>query len=431
MSRDATKSSNGFFYQRIYFVSVILEKLMNNDDDEIRFIEENKIDENEYEDFTFIYNKKITTYQIKYKNINTIKTNESITRDSGFLKAFVPYFNKKYDNCNIENIYYVVSTKENNESNFLNIFKCNSETKYQYMILLATENNIKGNYTENTISKKYEEIKDNINIVYNNDVLTKNNNKKDDNTKKVFEEFKKIMKETNKDTIIQHITKYEIHDGETYLELIKKINNQIKILLSDNIKNDIINDNTMMINYIRNEIFDKLVKNSFGKNEMLKLETIKKIIAQFQEETKDKKGHEIFSNLFSNFIDKLDKYNEKDDLITEILALFANIENDLSYLKDLNIDTNVLNVIHNAYMINNNDNVKDLYNKIKHIFCVQMCYKLHTKKSTKFKYNDYLQFVKSLSSYLYHDVGGGIDTQKCKSDIIKKFTKKSYRKKKL
>ena len=97
MSRDATKSSNGFFYQRIYFVSVILEKLMNNDDDEIRFIEENKIDENEYEDFTFIYNKKITTYQIKYKNINTIKTNESITRDSGFLKAFVPYFNKKYD----------------------------------------------------------------------------------------------------------------------------------------------------------------------------------------------------------------------------------------------------------------------------------------------------------------------------------------------
>jgi hypothetical protein len=425
MSRDATKSSNGFFYQRIYFLSVILDKLISNDDEikEVKCIEENNIDGNEYEDFTFVCNKKITTYQMKYKNINSKKTKESIVKDKdcGFIKSFVPYFDKKYDNCDIENIYYIVSKKENGESNFLDIFTYDSETIYKYMVLLSMEKTVCGDYKESTIINKYEEIKNNIDIQYD-DSQDKNKNIN-------FENFKKIMKTIDKSVITAHVKKYKVLDGYTYTDLIKNINDKIKNILSDNIKNDIINDSSIMINYIRNNIFDILIKNSFGKNEMLKLEIIKKEITQFHEGNKSKKNSDLFNDLFSNFINDLDSNDEKDDIIIEIMNLFNNIENDLSCLNDIKIDEDVLNVISKIYKKNYenkneklNENLKKIYNKTKHIFCVQLCYKLHTREKSKCNYDEYLKFTTSISTYYNHDIKVKIIAKKSKSDVIKKFT---------
>jgi|688.fasta_scaffold75181_2 hypothetical protein len=427
MSRDATKSSNGFFYQRLYFLSVILDKLSNNDDElkKINCIEENNIDGNEYEDFTFLHNNKITTYQIKYKNINSKNSSESITKDCGFLKTFIPYFDNKYDGYDIENIYYIVSKKENGDSNFFKIFNYTDEIIYKYLILLATENKIKGTYEENIISAKYDEIKNNIDIKYDNNLLTNKNNKDEDKKNIVFEKFKKIMKENDENTVIQHIKKYKILDGYTYLELIKKINSQIKGLLSDKIKYDDINNDVMIINYIRYKIYDELTENSFRKNELLKLNKIKEIINKFQEDNKSKTKGELFNKLF---LDLINEYNGNDDMTNEILNLFKEIENDLSYLKKINIDDNFLNVLHDEYKKNKNDNIKNLYNKIKHIFCIQMCYKLHMDRNTKYKYNDYSDFLSSLNTYSHHNVDTKIITKKSHSDIIKQFTNKKITK---
>ena len=40
MSRDATPSSDGFFYQRLYFCHIILEKIIKKDNNEIKLIYE-------------------------------------------------------------------------------------------------------------------------------------------------------------------------------------------------------------------------------------------------------------------------------------------------------------------------------------------------------------------------------------------------------
>lgn len=195
MSRDATQSSNGFFYQRLYFCNIILEKIKEKNDNEIKLIkclEEGKIDGNEYEDFTFIINNKIISYQIKYKS-----NKESITKESGFIKAFIPYFDKKYNSTNIEEIYYIVSKNKTNETSKLQkvfAYFDDPELIYKYLILLASENSPRGDFTKEKISVKYDEVKDNFIITYDDKLINKKINNKDnnkDNNKILFEKFKK------------------------------------------------------------------------------------------------------------------------------------------------------------------------------------------------------------------------------------------------
>jgi hypothetical protein len=433
-SRDATKSSNGFFYQRIYLCYIILDKLKNNNDNlkAINFIEEYNINSNEYEDFTFIQNNKITSYQIKYKNKNDDNkyTSESITKDCGFIKSFVPYFDKKYNGINIDTIFYVVSKKENNESNYLNIFKYDPETIYKYMILLACDKTINGNYTEENIINNYEKIETNyINLInYDNNLL--NTKKNDDKKNKVFESFKKIMKEETKDKIIEHIKKYTIQDGETYCNLIKQMNTLIKELANGNEKQEYKSINKqIIIEYIRFKIIDELTKNSFCKHNLMTLQSIHNIIKKFFENEKTMNDNKIFNDLFLQYFTKLEIYNEKQDITADILSLFDTQNNNLSYLNNIHLDTDILNKIHKMYKDTKSDEIKKLYDKIKEIFCVQMCYKLDTKKSEGWKSVDYIQFVKSCYNYLHHNVDKKIETKKSESKIIKKFTTKKIKKK--
>ncbi len=84
-----------------------MDKLQHTKDSEIELIkciEEGNIDGNEYEDFTFIHDNKIETYQIKYKS-----KKESLTKDGDFIKAFIPYFDDRYENINIDTVFYIVS----------------------------------------------------------------------------------------------------------------------------------------------------------------------------------------------------------------------------------------------------------------------------------------------------------------------------------
>lgn len=275
MSRDAKNSSNGFVYQRLYFCDTILKELKTKKDEEIKIIkciEEGNISGNEYEDFTFVRNDKITTYQIKYKN-GEKNDKESITKDCGFISAFVPYFCSNPDLNKIDKIYYIVAKNKNdNSSNLQKILTYTPEIIYKYMILFASGNNLNGNVAQDIICKKYDEVKNDYIIEYNNDIIT--NPKKEGNV--LFEKFKKIMKDTNADIIKNHIGKYIFQDGYIYTELIKGMNQQIKEIIGHDINNNVISNNNIIINYIRMKIFDELSNNSFKTNSLFKIDMIQK-----------------------------------------------------------------------------------------------------------------------------------------------------------
>lgn len=318
--------------------------------------------------------------------------------------------------------------KENGDSNYLDIFNYDEETKYKYMVLVACGEGVKGNYTKEHIDKKFTEIENNIaNLIdYDNEIINKKIN--DEKKNILFEKFKKIMKEESKDKILNHIKKYKIQSGETYLNLIKKINEIIGEILSEEQEKNNFFDKKMLIEYIRLKIIDKMTKNSFTKNELIKAQSIKKIIMEFCEDKKTKNGNELFNDLFLEYYKNLQQYDEKEYLADDILNLFDNQGSDLSYLNVVHLDTDILNKIHEYYKKTKNEELKKLYNKIKEFFCVQLCYKLNKKTSIKWKSNDYIKFIKSAYGYLNHEVDKKIETEKCDSDIIKNFTKKNNKK---
>ena len=226
------------------------------------------------------------------------------------------------------------------------------------------------------------------------------------------------MKDTNADIIKNHIGKYIFQDGYIYTELIKGLNQQIKEIIGDDVNNNVISNNNIIINYIRMKIFDELSNNSFKNNSLFKIDKIKKIIDEYIVKTKDKKDGDLMSETMEDIFKKIQLYDDNDDLIDEIFNILSNIKNNLEYFDTLRVDNKILNVLHIIYKNTNNEKIKELYNKIKHIFCIQMSYKLNKKRKCH-SYDDYDKFVTSIYTYKCHSIDHKINTDKCNSDIVK------------
>lgn len=157
-NKDASKTSNGFIYQRMYAVLYFL------DDETEKIIEEGKIKSKTYEDIT-IYKKdgKKITCQIKHhKSIN------GLDMSSDVYKTF-----SNENNYEMDEIIYIVSKYEKESfSKELKNFN-NNEANEKYEIIKKKKENKenkgnKGNEenVENEVSEENVESEEKLNINY-------------------------------------------------------------------------------------------------------------------------------------------------------------------------------------------------------------------------------------------------------------------------
>lgn len=160
---------------------------------------------------------------------------------------------------------------------------------------------------------------------------------------------KKVVKNNDKNIMIEHIKKYIINDGETYLKLKDKTNLHITEILSNNINYDIISKKSIIVEYIRFKLINKLTNNSFGKNSPIKLENIKKILDQFIEDANKRNDIELLNELIADLFGKIKADTKiKDNLlmISEVSTVLDGIKNNISYLDSFRIDHKILNILH-------------------------------------------------------------------------------------
>lgn len=408
--RDASSKSNGYYYQRLYFCYFIIQ---NIDSENLKCIEEGKIDNVEYEDFTFLDNQEIATYQIKHRT--TEKMENITTKD--FLKTFTPYY--KYENYdNIKNIYYIVSKNNNNEclsfilKNFNNtdiIYKC------IFLIINYQIYNISNKYTCEYINDKYDKYIKNNNS--NNNV---NDNDYSDNdgineTKKSIHDLKKIFNALNEQKMKEYISKFIILEGYKYDDLKININDAIRTKL---------NIPAEKCNLLRLKLLDILTNNSFNKNELMEIKTIKNEINVYNSNINT--NNTIVWDEFILLINSTTKYDSDthislENIIKEIKEIMDNIESNGDLLKGFNIDALIiyLNKLSKIYKTNNNIQIKNIYSILTEILCVLMSLKLH-KSEEKYTYKSYLEYSCSINTYYHHNINRKIIISRCKSEIIKK-----------
>lgn len=383
MTRDASTSSNGYFYQRYYFVKILLELIKNksiNDEfsniDQIICIEEGNIDEKEYEDITIKINDKIISYQIKYKNEDNKTTNYERLKSIGFIKTFVNYFNNEYDLNMIENIYYVVSKTngKNNTSNNFDILK-NAEEAYKYLQKYTNE------------------------YIYNDSAVSK-----------IVEKLKKIMNDDNKNHVIDFIKKIKIINSESYYTLKKCMNNFIKDICE-------ITD-TDLINYIRMSIIEHCTDKSFDSKKHVDIKNIKDII---ELKTVDKKTNDSLKTKENElFLSDNDRIIE---LLNEEIASLKN-NDKIKYIEEK------LNDIHDEYKNNNNvdKNHESLYIRIRKLYAYHLLLSRFTLKKTK--ENDIIKFLGKVCYYYNHQIDLKINLESSNFNTDNKQKKSSNTNKK-
>jgi hypothetical protein len=179
--RDATQSSNGFFYQRYYAVFLLL-----NGDGVNEIIEEGKICKKGYEDVTVKYSdNSIKTFQIKYHHTG----HDKMEKTGGIFKTI-----SHCNNMNAEEIHYI-SSKIGEKSSYdkkLSTWRdCNGDVNIIYNMIMK----MKGNNEDDSESNNEDDSEsNNDDSESNNDDDSESNNKDDSESNNEDEDRKDDVK---------------------------------------------------------------------------------------------------------------------------------------------------------------------------------------------------------------------------------------------
>lgn len=385
MSRNACGSYKGYRYQRIRLLHLIFEKYINTTDitsetelnklNDITFQEEGDASE----DINFYHKDEVYFYQEKYLNTNK---NESLTKDSGFLKVLKSHYNKN----NITKIYYeVVSNNKNiNFTNRIDLFKKilndndNSRFIGVYIILLLTDKTFSNkidhyNDTDNNYKYIIEYILLNIDIEYLNETII--TYEEDDNI--LYSFLKYCLNEYNTSNLIIYLNKINISiNNNTY----EKIHNETLKFIQNKFElfNDIYNDFIMSENYKEYHttciygFFEMICDdNLFGKNAKY---SVKKLISLISDKVRnysnDKDKINILLYTIKYFVyNNINEIN-KNDIIKPLSNIIINEKFTITIIiqklktKEINIDKNELRnfirqIINNISIIINFNIVDD------------------------------------------------------------------------
>jgi hypothetical protein len=370
MSRDASKSMNGYMYQRYYTILTFLDNI-NNDKYEYMM-------EEGYEDIDIIENTGIRTLiQIKY--LEKATSEESLTNYSGLMKVITSDDNIN-NNKKIEKIEYKIYNPYGYHKELNKAFK--NRDRYnigKYILLLRSKKEI----------NKNEKDKMNIDIRYIN------------NTKKLNEWVKLYKNEIKKDELYKHFikkkecndyfSKFSLEEVKSYDNLIYELRNKIEKIYNESfIKHDNKKFKREKINILINKIFqiftedmfNRVAQNNDGKllisdikkniNKTIKrLKNKNNLLAEYLNSCEDQLfNKKITTQYKENIIDEINK-DIKDKL--SVIRFYCDIINKWKKLKDkqdLNIDINEINdkVIKHIFnqskkeQYTNIDDIKKYYN---------------------------------------------------------------------
>jgi len=354
MSRDNTKRSRGFIYQRQYAIYYFL----NNCNSFI--IEEGTINNKVYEDITIKHNdNKLVTYQIKHHN-----KPESLSKKSNFYKTL-----NNINNIECDEIYYI--TLKGIQNVYIEWNNVTGEEKYNMIDLLdkSVYNELGHDNFIKYINKikfykglEYSELIDNINEKICN-IFNVNDNFLIFNIRfKIVELFE---------------NKFMLSDNNEFINIsdeIMKIKNELNtnvLLFNDNDKNNIINNyiKTIFISikniideyinyYYEIESFQKLNTDYLSITHILKIMILIKYLYHKEDENnkenikKIKKYHNKICKLFCNKIIIYIMNNNNDNLRNNI----NNIPKTINYYynhkikKKFNFNNNFI-----KYLLGNNE----------------------------------------------------------------------------
>lgn len=223
---DASDSSNGFSYQRMYTILLILD---NYDNNEIGYIQEEG-----NEDIELIKtNGRKDVYQLKYHNSDENET--LLNKDCGLYKTLTRRENI-YDNDIIDNIYYISYTK--NKNTFVkNVSEMFEQKRYEYLakyIIMLCSKNSTGIKLDTSVcnNKIMEKFDDNEEKVIDYIITNLYDNKCMFNCGCCF------MYDWNKRFCDDYISKFRLQNGMFYVDLVDKIKNKIEKIFKINNDDD-------------------------------------------------------------------------------------------------------------------------------------------------------------------------------------------------
>ena len=297
-SGNAESSMNGYHYQRLYTILLILESF---DNPQITKVNEEYIEDCDF----FSSTNELVLNQIKYHNSNTI---ESIAYNSGLYKVITRVeILEKYNN--ISQINYISYSKNKDVYNNLNKFfektKESNELLRKYLQMIEYNNYL--DCSKNKIPIRIDNEHEQIHNLYNQN-KEKINNYLIDNSNNYFYS---LLLDNNISN--NYFLKINLIKGEEYNVLIDKIDCLIK-------KNYYNNQHTNKTNLIiiRMLIYNYLMENMFGVNKAIKIDKIRNIDL-IQKFILNKNDPIIFEK-FSDTVNKIIQQENTNYTILEILA---------------------------------------------------------------------------------------------------------------
>lgn len=321
-SGDASSSMNGYNYQRLYMIVLILQSLNNETIKSIK--------EEHYEDCDLIKTDgNLILNQIKYHDEKSLKISENIDVNSGLYKVITR--SETLNNINnIDEINYISNAKYQKE--LFNFF----ETK-QYVVLskyLQIKIFNKINSSCNNFDVKISDT-DKINLIYKENTCIYNYFK--DRSDSILN---RIL--INENEYTNYFNKIKLKKGESYEELNKEINELIK-------SNYTINNNSDIF-LIKYKIYDYLMDKMFKKYKTpINILTFKNI-------NENKTDINFGKILEHNFAKVTNDNNKFLNLLLNDIILLDRIQNNDNNLKY------IINIINNfakqSYSIENENYVR-------------------------------------------------------------------------
>jgi hypothetical protein len=383
--RDASTKINGYYYQRLYAIKIILEHI-----DDTNKIENMRVLEEGDEDIDIIDNSnfKIIT-QIKYHNTDN-PPSESLTKKSGLYKVIGGNWKKN----KIKKIVYKVYSKNN--SPYSDIKTHFDDKNYEYIEKLFLLLHIKRN--------KEDHIKNNNSIIRINNIFNKYKNEiKKDNTE-LYNFFTDTLQCT------EYFSKFSLESAESHQNLDDYIIQKIKLKYKNFIDIDGQTEEfkTMKTRIIKNYINDQLIN--------------KMILHDTDQNKRQIKLKELCSNI-ENYINK---FTNQKSLFIEYLNT---IDIDEKYIRDNNDDFKHLcnNLICNIVILTRIDiSQYDICKAIEK--SLNVVRKLEKNKNQNMELNILVSklIFKSCKNISLNDEEY-VEMVRHNADIIKKITKKRER----
>lgn len=313
---DASDASNGFSYQRLYTILLILD---NYDNNEIEYIQEEG-----NEDIELIKtNGKKDVYQLKYHNSDE---NETLLNNNkcGLYKTLTRRENI-FDIDIIDNIYYISYSK--NKNTFIkNILEMFEQKRYEYLakyIIMLCSKNSTGIEIDTSVcnNKIMEKFNDNEEKIIDYIITNLYDNKCMFNCGCCF------MYDWNKNFCDNYISKFKLQNGMSYEDLVDKIKNKIEKIFK--INND---DDKIMICM---KFYWELMNNMFIGNKKMLFSELKHKIEEYSNiEYNDIQYDEKLMYYLRLLLDKKVQNPVKSILLDEYIKLSNSItSNDDNFNK--------------------------------------------------------------------------------------------------